>query len=264
MPQFSQLWGDDLTTELGTSDTSVLFTDARRKHAINQGLRQFADLTECFVLRSTITVSSSAQEFNLNSSAVLTGSSNYLRVASEGPAYIKTDADGNQQIFAGDEDFPQQAIPTLDSSDEGWRSTTPGQPSGWYLRDHGGSQFFGLDCPADVSTSETAELVIPFVAQPSSMTSDTAIPFAVSTNYRRDLVPYHQGLVHYAAHQMEKLRRDDERAAKQLEQFMGYVVRYNQQHRKKGTSGLRTARSYFRNAMRRNSGDGGLRAPWWR
>src|SRR5688500_10697243 len=115
MPAFSQLWGDDLTTELGTNDTSVLFTDARRKHAINQGYRQFADLTECFVKRSSITVSSSAQEFNLNSSATMAGSSGFLRIAGEGPAYIKTDTAGNQQIFAGDDSFPQRAIPFLDA-----------------------------------------------------------------------------------------------------------------------------------------------------
>src|SRR5688500_16508171 len=145
MPAFSQLWGDDLTTELGTNDTSVLFTDARRKHAINQGYRQFADLTECFTKRSTITVSSSAQEFNLNSSATMSGSSGFLRIAGEGPVYIKTDTAGNQEIYAG-EDFPQRAIPFLDAADEGWRSTsTPGNPSGWYLRDSAGQKLFGLD-----------------------------------------------------------------------------------------------------------------------
>jgi hypothetical protein len=263
MPTFSQLWQDDLTTELGTSDTSVLFTDARRKHAINQGYRQFADLTECFTKRSSITVGSSAQEFNLNSSAVLSGSSGFLRMAGEGPAYITTDTAGNQQILAG-EDFPQRTMPYLDSADPGWRSTTsPGQPSGWYLRDNGGQHLLGLDCPADVSTSETAELLVPFVCNPSSMTASTEIPFAVSTNYRNDLYPYHQALVHYAAHQMEKLRRDDERAEKQMQLFMSYVQRYIQQHRKKGLNAVRVGRQYFRNAMRRGSGDGGLRAPWW-
>jgi hypothetical protein len=263
MPQFSQLWGDDLTTELGTSDTSVLFTDARRKHAVNQGYRQFADLTECFQKRSTITVSSSAQEFSLNSSAVLSGSSGFLRLAAEGPTYVKTDTAGNQQIYAG-EDFPQRAIPYLDAADPGWRSTqSPGNPSGWYLRDDGGRKLFGFDRPADVSTSETAQLVIPFVANPSSMTSDTAIPFAVSTNYRNDLYPYHQGLVHYAAHQMEKLRRDDERADKQMQLFLGYVQRYLQANRKKGANGVRTARSYFKQAMGRRS-EMGIPAPWWR
>lgn len=262
MPQFSQMWGDDLTTELGTSDTSVLFTDARRKHAVNQGYRQFADLTECFVRRSSISVSSSAQEFNLNSTSVLSTGAQFLRIAAEGPAYIKTDTAGNQQIYAGD-DFPQRAIPFLDSDDPSWRSTTtPANPTGWYLRNEGGRLFFGLDKPADVSTSETAELLIPYVANPSSMTSDTQIPFAVSTNYRDDLYPYHQALVHYAAYQMEKLRRDDERADKQMQLFMSYVTRYNQQNRKKGSNGVRMARSYFKHS-RASAEANGLRAPWW-
>lgn len=264
MPAFSQLWGDDLTTELGTNDTSVLFTDARRKHAINQGYRQFADLTECFVKRSSITVSSSAQEFNLNSSSVMAGSSGFLRIAGEGPAYIKTDTAGNQQIFAGDDSFPQRAIPFLDASDEGWRSTqTPANPTGWYLRSSGGRLLLGFDCPADVSTSETAELIVPFVCNPSSMTSDTAIPFTESTNYRNDLYPYHQAFVHYAAHQMEKLRRDKEAAKEQMQLFMSYVQRYVQQNRKKGTNGVRTSRNYFKDAARRSAGYG-IPAPWWR
>lgn len=263
MPTFSQLWGDDLTTELGTNDTAVLFTDARRKHAINQGYRQFADLTECFTKRSTISVSSSAQEFNLNSSATLSGSSGFLRVSAEGPAYIKTDTAGNQQIFAG-ESFPQREIPYLDAVDEGWRSTqTPSDPTGWYVRKRGGQLLFGFDTPVDVSTSETAELIIPFVCNPSSMVASTAMPFTDSTNYRYDLVPYHQAFVHYGAYQMEKLRRDDERADKQLQLFMSYVQRYLQATRKKGTNGVRTARSYFRSAMRRSEGEG-LLAPWWR
>lgn len=262
MPQFSQLWGDDLTVELGTNDTSVLFTDARRKHAINQGYRQFADLTECFTKRSSITVSSSAQEFNLNSTSILPGG-DFLRVAGDGPVYITTDTAGVQTILAGD-DFPQRAIPYLDAVERGWRSTqTPADPTGWYLRDDGGAKYLGLDCPADVSTSETAELLVTYVANPSSMTSDTQIPFAVSTNYRHDLYPYHQGIVHYAAHQMEKLRRDDERAQRQMQLFMGYVTRYLQAHRKKGTNGVRAARSYFTNAMRKSAEVGPL-APWWR
>ena len=54
MAQFSALYDDALHTELGTNDTSVLFTTARRKHQINEGLRQFAALTECVVRQTTI------------------------------------------------------------------------------------------------------------------------------------------------------------------------------------------------------------------
>lgn len=263
MPQFSQLWGDDLTTELGSNDTSVLFTDARRKHAVNVGLRQFADLTECFVKRSSITVSSSAQEFNLNSSSIMSGSSRFTRMASEGPTYVKTDSSGFQTFISGEELFPQRNIPYLDASEDGWRSTNTGDPTGWYLRDDAGAKYFGLDRPANVSTSETAELLIPFVQKMSSLTSDTAMPFAVSTNYRHDLEDYHQAGVHYAAHLMEKLRKDREAADDQLQRFMGYVNRYNAQKAVKGMKGVRMAQSYFRNARRLGDREA-ERSPWWR
>ena len=265
MPTFSQLWGDDLSNELGTNDTSVLFTDARRKHAINEGLRKFANLTECVVTRSSVTVSSSAQEFNLLSTSNLSGSSRFLRIASEGPAYITTDTAGNQQILAGARDFPQVAIPAMDAVSGEWRSTeSPGDPTGWYLRKSGGALYFGLDRPADVSTSETAELLIPFVAHPSSMTDSTHVPFAVSSNYRRDLEPYHQGVVHYAAHLMEKLRRDDERANAQLKAFTGYVALYKDQDRPKGARHVRSAGQYFRRSRFEADDVNSLRAPWWR
>jgi hypothetical protein len=58
------------------------------------------------------------------------------------------------------------------------------------------------------------------------------------------------------------LRRDDERADKQMQLFMGYVQRYTMANRKKGTNGVRMARSYFKRA--RGSADEGLLAPWWR
>lgn len=263
MAQFSQLYGDDLSNELGTNDTSVLFTDARRKHAINVGYRQFADLTECWIKRSTVTVSSSAQEFNLNSTTILSGG-DFNRIAPEGPAFVKTDTAGNQQIIAGEQDFPEVAIPAMDAVSGEWRSTeTPGTPSGWYRRKQGSALFFGLDRPANVSTSETAELVIPYVARPSSMTSDTQIPFSDSNGYSRELDEYHQAPVHYASHLMEKLRRDDERAGQQLQAFMGYVTRYNAQNRPKGARQVRKT-PYFRNARYRSDDAGSLRAPSWR
>ena len=259
MPQFSQLWGDDLTTELGTNDTNVLFTDARRKHAVNVGLRQFADLTECVVIQSTVTVSSSAQEFNLMSSAVLTGSSGhrFTRIADQGPVYVKSDTAGNQQIIAGD-DFPERKIPFLDAAQSGWRSTTPGDPQGWYQRGSSGAHYFGLDCPANVSTAETAELLVPWIPYLSSLTSDTSIPYLGLSN----LFLFHQASVHYGAHLMEKLRRDDERADRQMQLFLGYVQRYNAQKQKKGPKAVRAAQSYFRNA-RGSREVGSPLAPWW-
>ena len=259
MPTFSQLWNDELTTELGSNDTSVLFTDARRKHAVNVGLQQFADLTECCVVQSSISVSSSAREFNLLSS-VLAGSSalKFSRMADQGPVYVKTDTAGNAQYIAGD-DFPERKVPLLDAAQDGWRSTTPGDPQGWSQRVGSSGRFFGLDCPANVSTSETAELLIPYIPYLSSQTNDTAVPYFG----RSDLFIYHQASVHYAAHLMEKLRKDKEASDDQLNRFMGYVTRYNAQKQKKGPKAVRMARSYFSNARSQSEGAGSPRAPWW-
>lgn len=258
MATFLGLYEDALHTELGTNDTAVLFTGARRKHAINEGYRQFADLTECFTKQSTLAVSTGVQELDLSTI------SDYVRVAAQAPAFIISDSNGQQTVIAGD-DFRQRDIPYLDAAESGWRSTETGYPSGWYLRNDGGHQYFGLDRRFDLSSGSTlsAKLVFPYVAIPSSMTSDTQVPFAVSTSQRTDLQPYHQALVHYAAHQLEKLRKDQEASDRQLKAFLGYVERFLGAMRPKGPRSARTAVPYFRNARRGGRDRGGLLAPWW-
>ena len=110
MATFGALYQDALDVELGSNDSAVLFTTARRKHAINEGYRQFADLTECLTRQSTVTVSTGAQEYNLLSTTVLSGG-DFVRVASQGPVYQTFDSNGSlSQSLAGDA-FPQRAIP---------------------------------------------------------------------------------------------------------------------------------------------------------
>jgi hypothetical protein len=255
---FSALYEDALHTELGTNDTSVLFTGARRKHAVNEGLRQFADLTECLVRQSTITATSNVQEYNLNSTLVLPAG-DYLRVASQGPVFQTSDSNGLTRSLAGD-DFLQVSIPFLDHAQSGWRSTVAAYPTGWYLRSSGGGLFFGLTSPLSLSTSstETAQIILQYVANPSSLTADTSVPYTG----RNDLLPYHQALVHYAAHDLEKLRKDWEASDRQLKKFQGYVQRYLDAHRPKGSRTVRAAVSYFRRA-RGGMDRGGLLAKWW-
>lgn len=259
MATFSALYDDALHTELGTNDTSVLFTGARRKHAINEGYRQFADLTECFVKQSTVNWSTGVQEVDLTTVA-----SDYSRVASQAPVFVISDSLGQSQVIAG-EDFPQRDIPYLDNAQSGWRSTQTGYPSGWYLRNDGGHQYFGLDRRLDLSTGSTqsAKLIFPYVATPSSMTADTNVPFSVAGVQRIDLLPYHQAIVHFAAHQLEKLRKDTDASDRQLKTFLGYVERFISATRPKGSRSVRSAVPYFRNARRRGMERGGLQTPWW-
>ena len=258
MASFVDLYDNALHVELGTNDTSVLFTTARRKHAINEGLRQFADLTECLTRQSTIASTAGVQEFNLNSTTVLPAG-DYLRVASQGPIFQISDSNGLQQTLAGD-DFPQVSIPFLDNA-SGWRSTEAAYPTGWYLRS---GFIFGLTAPLYLSTSstETAQILLPYVVNPSSMTADTAVPYTLDGLSRADLQPYHQALVHYAAHDLEKLRKDMDASDLQLKKFQGYIQRYLDANRPKGNRVVRTAVSYF--ARSRGGDRGGPLAPWWR
>lgn len=263
MATFGDLYQDALDTELGSNDSAVLFTTVRRKHAINEGYRQFADLTECLTRQSTVTVLSSGQEFNLLSTTVLPGG-DFLRMADQGPVYQTFDTAGTITLtLAGDDDFPQREIQWLDAAQTGWRSTDVGTPTGWYLRKASGAYFFGLDRPADVSTSETAQLIIPYVPKPSSMTASTDVPFAFSGAARTDLQPYQQALVHYAASDLEKIRKDPQASDRQLQKFLGYVQRFLMATRPKGPRSVRQGRSYFKAARRHGDGDGGLLAPWW-
>jgi len=264
MADFGTLYRDALDTELGSNDSAVLFTTARRKHAVNEGMRQFADLTECVIRQSSVTLSSGAREFNLLSTAVLPGSSNagFLRVADQGPAYLVSDSNSNLQTIAGD-DFPERDVAWLDAADPGWRSTHCGTPSGWYLRRDAGTLNFGLNRPADISTAQSGELLIPYVVNPSSMSTLTDVPFNFGGVVRTDLSPYHAALVHYAAHDLEKLRKDPEASDRQLQKFLGYVQRYIQAVKPKGAKSLRQQRSYFQNARGMREA-GSPRAPWWR
>ncbi len=264
MPTFKQLSKDDLHRELGTNDTQVLFTGARRRHAVNEGLRQFADLTECYTRQSTLACGASTQEFNLNSTDVIPGG-DYLRVASQGPFFTISDSNGVRQTLTGNQ-FPQVSVPYLDNAASGWRSTVTAYPTGWYLRSSGGALIFGLDHPLYLSTgsTETASLTIPYVANPSSMTSSGQIPFTLGGLVRTDLVMYHQALVHYAAHDLEKLRKDPEASDRQLKKFLGYVGRYVSAMRPKGNHVVRSAVPYFSRARGRGRDRGGLLAPPWR
>lgn len=261
MATFQALYDDALHTELGTNDTAVLFTSARRKHQINEGMRQFAALTECSVRQSTISVSTSAQEYNLNSSQII-ADQDFLKMAAQGPVFQISGSNGLVLTLEGP-NFPQVSIPFLDNARVGWRSTVAAYPDGWYLREDGGANYIGLPNPVYLAnSSQTAKILLPYVAKPSSMTSDTALPFTYNGLTRHDLEPYHQAAVHFAAHRLEKLRKDKEASDEQLKAFMGYVQRYQDDKRPRGQRVVRAAVNYFKRS--RGRGDrGGLLVPEW-
>jgi hypothetical protein len=265
---FVELYATALDYELGTNDSAVLFTTARRKASINEGLREFADLTECWVRESTITVYSTQALYNLTSTAVVPAM-DFLRLTADGPTYRYTDAANYVTYIAGD-DLPRRDPPWLNAHEPGWpASTGTTYPQSWYLEARDGSLNVGLYPPPSLSTGSTAALLLPYIARPSSLIDDTSVPFTDTNTglVRTDLMPFHQATVHYAAHRLELLRKDTEASDRQLQKFLGYVQRYIQAKRKPAGETIRPARSYFSKARARRLGSDdltGLLAPWWR
>lgn len=247
--QFSSLYGARLDEELGTDDNSVLFTTARRKAAINKGQSEFAELTECLVRTSTVTIAGGTGEYDLNSTVTIPGG-DFVRLAKQQVEFRYVDASSNLTILTGD-DLPRRDIDWLNRYEPGWRTSTVASsvmqtPTFYYERMDGGARYLGFTPTPSTGSSASATAIVPYVARPTVMTSDTNEPFQVGASVRGDLRDYHQACVHYGAHQLEKLRRDDQASDRQLQKFLGYVTRYFQNARRKGGQSLTMARNYFK------------------
>lgn len=265
MPQFSNLYSSRLTMELGTDDSTRLFTTGRRKNAINAGLLQFADLTECLLRESTVTSSHGVREYDLLSTVTLAGSSAYLRLSKQGPEYHFSDSAARIMYVAG-ENFPRREIEWLNQNSPGWRGSTGGTPGGYYERIDGGHRYFGVDVPPQIvsTAGESGQFVIPYVAKPPVLTSDTDMPFMVGGVYRGDLEPFHQAAVHFAASDLEKLRVNTQAVQTQIQIALGYVQRFLQTFKPKGGAQMRSARKYFGDVKRKRitGTDGPVAYPW--
>lgn len=253
MANFEYLSGPALNLELNSSDSNTLYTTALRQQAINDGAREFAALTECLVRESSITVSCNTAEYMLLSSGVLGGSTDFVRLAKQGPEY-RVKSSGSTWTWvtwiSGD-DFPQKPIEWRNRNEQGWRqSTNPQVPTGYYLKPNGGNLFFGLDHPPKVGSSQLAEILVPYVARPAPMTSSGDVPFTVNSTTRFDLTEYHQALPHYAAYKLLPLIGDTEGSQTQLQKFMGYITRYLQWNRPKGGTQVQLSHNYLRSARR--------------
>lgn len=259
---FGHLWSSAVTQELGTSDSTKLFTDARRQQAVNNGFLAFVDLTECAQRQSTIASSHGVREYNLMSTVNVPGG-DFLRLSKQAPEYQFEDSNGAVQYVTGD-DFPRRDVNWLNTYEPGWRTSTGGTPSAYYLRPDGGAHYFGFNTPPNLGSSELGRVLLPYLARPAVMTASTDVPFTFGGAARTDLEPYHQGAAHYAAYELEKLRVNEAAAQTQWQLFMGYVERYLRSNRPRGGQQVRTGRSYFSEARARRHGvsDGPISDPW--
>lgn len=267
MPTFEYLTGSALDQELRSADSTTLFTTARRNQAVNDGAAEFAELTECLLRLSTVTCSCNTQEYNLLSSAIL-GSTDFVRVAPRGIEYHLLSSHGGSSArltqLAGD-DFPRRDIEWLNQYDPGWRqSTTPQTPTGYYLDERDGGYRIGLDRKPDIGSSEVGTLLIPFIARPPVMTSSGDQPFTVGGSVRSDLIPFHIATAHYAAHNLEKLRGDNEASDRQYAKFLAYVNRYFEKVRRRGGATVRLAKNYLKSVRRGSGVSESARRDWYR
>ena len=253
MTLFSSLWSARLDRELGTDDSTVLFTSARRQAAVNEGQTEFADLTDCYQRRSTVTVNGGIAEFDLMATGTLATPPDFVKLSKEQIQFRYVDASSNLTVLAG-ADFVRRDVTWLNTYEPGWQHSTvstatgPQLPSMYYIRPDAGRVWFGMWPTPSTGSSASADVVIPYFARPPAMASTTATaePFMDQSGFvRTDLRVYHQALVHYAAHLLEKLRRDYEASDQQLQKFLGYVARYWQANRIPGGTHVTPARSYF-------------------
>ena len=263
MPTLGDLAGTRLTIELNDASTK-LYTNARRQQAINDAQEEFADLTECLIRQATISLSCSVTEYTLLSSGVLTGSTDYSRLAAQGVEYLHTSSNGFVTQMAGD-DFVQRPIQFQNRVSPSWRgSTTPVlTPTEWYLRPSGGDLLIGLYDPPLVTSSQTAVLLVPYVARPAPMTSTSAVPFTVNGTVRTDLQLYHRALPHFAAYKLLPLIGDVPGAQAQLQTFAGYVARFAGQQRPRGGQQVTYATNYLQRARGGSERDDLRRVPGW-
>lgn len=255
MTLFSSLYGARLDEELGTDDNSVLFTTTRRKAGITRGIREFAELTECFQRWRTITITGGQAEYNLNSTTIIPDG-DFIRLAVTPVEYQHTDKSSNVTILSGPDDLPLRDVKWLDTYEPGWRLSTTASsnsqmPSLYYTRADGGNLYLGFWPPPSTGSSESAVALVPYLALPPAST--VGEPFTVNSSVRGDLRPFHQAAVHFAAHQLEKLRRDDQASDRQLQKFLGYVTRFLQNTRRKGGHAIQSAGNYFTRARDRGT-----------
>lgn len=250
MPQFSSLYGNRLDEELGTDDSTVLFTTARRKRAINRGAEEFAKLTQCCVRRVTFTVTGGVAEYDLNSTAVIPAQDfNFFDV--DGIEFRYTDASSNVTVLAGRDQIPRRDIDWLNQYQPNWQqstvaSTTMQLPQFHYVRYDGAQLNLGFTPVPSTGSSASAVCKLTYVANAPVMVNDTDQPYTFNSTQRVDLNSYHQALVHYGAYVLEKLRRDDQASDRQMQFFLSYVARYNSDQRIKGGRQIRQGKNYFK------------------
>jgi hypothetical protein len=237
---FLELYGAKLDRELGSADTTLLFTTARRKAAINDAQQEWVRLTESFTREASVALVDGTAEYDLE--AVVTAA-DYQWLCEQGLEVNIVDASGNTRTLAGDE-LPRRTIAWLNRYDPSWRSAAAATPLAHYIREDGGTVTVGLYPAPSIGAGATWTLRVPYVARPADLTLDADVPFSVAGNAKAALYAWHQALVHYAAGLLERLRKDRVASDAQMQLFGAFVTDYLQRHRARAPQHITFQRSY--------------------
>jgi hypothetical protein len=243
---FVELYGIALDHELGSYDVSELFTTVRRKAAINRAQREFARLTQCFVVELVQPLLTGTARYDLDTLSLGT----FVNFTARALRLRKTSVSGvtEDRLTRHDEAW-------LDVHRPGWVNTPQrGTPDVWALSVRGGTNEIALSPQPDVLAGETWALVVPALLNPPDMGGDTDVPFSwPAGNPQMALEPYHWGIAHYAASLLERLRKDREAVESQLTLFGAYVQDWKATRRPRGGDlRVRQVRDYQKRT--RNSG----------
>ncbi len=241
---FLELYGAQLDIQLASSDTTQLFTTARRKKAVNDAMAVFVAETACTRVNGSIAMTDEVGAYDLDVSF----SGALLRVAA--PPSIHITLGSTVRSLQGPDMLPRREVDEMNVVTPGWRWLSPGTPSAWYLEKTGGVYYIGVTPAPSFAVSETWALEVPYIAQPTALSADADVPFTISTNVILTLAPFHQALVHYAASQLEPLRKNYDGAKVQYNQFAAYVDRYLRQQQRDSSPTIQIAHDYYRNRTR--------------
>lgn len=224
---FAELYGSELDHELGSSDTTELFTTLRRKAAINRAQREFARLTQCFVVELSIALSA-ATFYNLDSESGGLFVNFMARPFRLKRTVTATSATSQTRLTRRDEAW-------LDRERPGWRDRpASGTPDVWAFIVRGGANEIALDPAPNIPSTETWSLEAPLLLNPADMTADGDVPFTYAGDPQTAIEPYHPALAHFAASRLERLRKDREAEESQLAKFGAYVQDWKATRRVRG------------------------------
>lgn len=235
--QFSTLYGSELDRELGTSDTTQRFTTARRKAAINAAQLEWVERTSCTTIQKALTLTDGTGEYDLDS--LIT---DVINLSKQGVS-IKIVSGTTTRYLDGD-DLEITSVVRLNAEEPNWRAESAGTPSAVYLRRDGGRAYLGFHPAPDVSGSDVWTALVGAVVLPTDMSGDADEPFTVNGNPLQMLRPYHRALAHFAAYDLEKLRKDAVREAAQLELWEHYLMRYEAAQKPMNGQRVRMVKDY--------------------